>query len=134
MTLPLYRRPTEILSAWGIVNPGHQPPHRDEVPLLGSPPYMAPELVRETAYDFKVDVWAIGVITYILMSGFPPFYDKSGGAQTKEGIYRDILNSNPDYSLMQGVSQDAIDFVEMCLKKKPSERATMEELLNSAWI
>lgn len=52
---------------------------------LGSPLYMAPELCREDKYDNKVDVWAIGVISFVLLTGTPPFYDKSG--RGKQGIY-----------------------------------------------
>ena len=52
-------------------------PNRKESLSLGSPLYMAPELCKETQYDFKVDCWAVGVIAYILLSGSPPFYDKS---------------------------------------------------------
>ena len=52
-------------------------PNRKESLSLGSPLYMAPELCKETQYDFKVDLWAVGVIAYILLSGSPPFYDKS---------------------------------------------------------
>ena len=54
-------------------------PEGDRLTLcLGTPMYMAPELCKEEAYDFKVDVWSIGVITYVLLAGMPPFYDKSG--------------------------------------------------------
>ena len=58
---------------------------------LGSPMYMAPELVKEEAYDFKVDCWATGVITYILLTGAPPFYDRRNpNNPTKNGMYQDI--------------------------------------------
>jgi len=40
---------------------------------LGSPLYMAPELCKEEAYDNKVDVWAVGCILFVLLSGMPPF-------------------------------------------------------------
>jgi serine/threonine protein kinase len=45
--------------------------------VLGSPLYMAPEIVKGLAYDEKVDVWSIGVITFILLSGRPPFKGKN---------------------------------------------------------
>ena len=44
---------------------------------LGSPMYMAPELVLEQKYDAKVDIWSIGVITHILLTGCPPFFGQS---------------------------------------------------------
>jgi serine/threonine protein kinase len=47
----------------------YDPDHPQQTLSLGSPLYMAPELVREIAYDNKVDVWSVGVITFILMSG-----------------------------------------------------------------
>jgi len=44
---------------------------------LGSPLYMAPELVSEVPYDHRVDVWAFGVISYVIFSGKPPFSGKN---------------------------------------------------------
>ena len=98
---------------------------------LGSPLYMAPELCKEDDYDNKVDVWAVGVITYVLLSGRPPFYDKHGG-QGKRGIYRSIQNDEPDY--MINISNDSKAFIKTCLKKNSAERPSTEELLTNAWI
>ena len=55
--------------------------------VLGSPLYMAPEIVQEENYTEKVDVWSLGVITYILLSGRPPFFGKK-----KEQIFESIVN------------------------------------------
>lgn len=55
--------------------------------VLGSPLYMAPEIVKEVQYDLKVDIWSIGVITYILLCGRPPFKGKS-----KPEIYKSIIH------------------------------------------
>lgn len=55
---------------------------------LGSPLYMAPELCSEDEYDKRVDVWSTGVITYVLLSGQPPFLGNS-----KEEIYKAVIKN-----------------------------------------
>ena len=95
---------------------------------LGSPLYMAPELCKEIAYDNKVDVWSVGVITYILLTGRPPFYDKNSRS-TKAGIYKDIINNEPDYSHFGDLSRDALKFVKLTLNKDPSMRPGVDQLL-----
>jgi calcium-dependent protein kinase len=49
---------------------------------LGSPMYMAPEIIKNLPYDTKVDIWSLGVVSYILLSGKPPFTGK-----TKQDIF-----------------------------------------------
>lgn len=101
---------------------------------LGTPMYMAPELCKEEAYDFKVDVWSIGVITYVLLTGTPPFYDKSG-KNSKDGICKDVIKCEPDFSALQKVaSEKAVEFVRMALQKDPNERPTIAQLLKTSWI
>ena len=53
---------------------------------------MAPEIIREQPYDEKVDIWSVGVITYILLSGRPPFSGKS-----KPEIFNSIKNKELDF-------------------------------------
>ena len=50
--------------------------------ILGSPLYMAPEIVKKLKYDSKVDIWSLGIMTYIILSGKPPF-----SAKTKDEIF-----------------------------------------------
>jgi serine/threonine protein kinase len=52
-------------------------PKEGKKEVLGSPLYMAPEIVKGLSYDSKVDVWSVGVITYIILSGRPPFKGKN---------------------------------------------------------
>ena len=56
---------------------------------LGSPMYMAPEIIKNLPYDTKVDIWSLGVVSYILLSGKPPFTGK-----TKQEIFLK-LSSHP---------------------------------------
>lgn len=77
---------------------------------LGSPMYMAPELVAETVYDEKIDVWAIGVITYILLTGRAPFMGRNK-QETYDMIIKDRAVPFPD-SLFSNISASAKDFVK----------------------
>ena len=67
-------------------------PAKGETQVLGSPLYMAPEIVSQQTYNSKVDIWSIGVLTHILLSGCPPFFGK-----TKQDIYKSILEGHPKF-------------------------------------
>ena len=93
--------------------------------VLGSPLYMAPEIVKELHYGKAVDIWSIGVIGHILLSGSPPFFGKS-----KPEIYQSIVNGTPKFGrYKQMLSEDSKRFVMRCLAKDPAERPTADELL-----
>jgi calcium-dependent protein kinase len=98
--------------------------------VLGSPMYMAPELVLEKSYNAAVDIWSIGVITHILLSGCPPFYGKE-----KKDIQRAILSAQPNFGrVKQKLSNQAIDFTLKCLNKDSSQRPSAKELLSHPFI
>lgn len=59
---------------------------------LGTPGYVAPEVLDASGYDKEVDMWSVGVITYILLCGFPPFY---GDSVPK--LFEQILQGRYDY-------------------------------------
>lgn len=85
--------------------------------VLGSPLYMAPEIVKEETYDEKVDTWSVGVITYILLSGRPPFKGRS-----KAEMFKSIINDplSFDNRVWTHISKDAKDFITKALIKDKS--------------
>lgn len=98
---------------------------------LGSPLYMAPEIIKKLPYDSSVDIWAVGVLTYIMLSGKPPFKGK-----TKDEVFVEITSKNINYSgeIWKTNSKDAKAFVKRLLLRDPRQRGTAEELLQDPWI
>ena len=89
---------------------------------MGSPFYIAPEILIEgTQYDEKVDIWALGIMTYEIISGNPPFDSDVGDIQE---LYMNICKQPADFdkSEFESVSKDAIDFIKKCLSKKADKR------------
>ena len=103
---------------------------------VGTPYTEAPEVIKsEDGYDAKVDVWAIGVITYLLLSGDTPF----GGASPDDDL-RDVRDRilmghvSFDDACWDKVSDLAIDFIKSILVLNPRKRPNVEELPNHPWL
>ena len=93
--------------------------------VLGTPLYMAPELVKQQKYTEKVDIWALGVITYQLLCGTTPFDGKN-----IEHINQNILKKKLTFSERhwKNVSSQAKDFMLQCLNRDQEARPTVEDL------
>ena len=101
-------------------------------PLLekvGTPYYIAPEILGGEGYGPEIDMWSIGVIWYILLTGKPPFY-----AKKVESICNKIAFQEPSYDDWDHLSKESKDFVKNLLIKNPSERMTPEQALKHPWI
>jgi serine/threonine kinase 17 len=84
--------------------------------IQGTPDYVSPEVVRYEPLSLKSDIWSIGVLAYVLLSGFSPF-----GSEEKQETFLNITQCNltfPD-DLFGDVSDDAIDFIKCTLRLKP---------------
>ena len=82
--------------------------------------YMAPEIVTLQKYDTKVDIWSVGIITHILLSGAVPFYGKS-----KIDIYKSIVRDRPKFGRFKdNLTPAAIGFTMLMLEKDPKKRMT----------
>ena len=99
--------------------------------VIGTPLYMAPELVKEQRYNEKVDVWSLGCIVYQLLSGKTPFDGKS-----LQQINRFICTKEVSFKEKQWecVSSGAKDFIMQCLDRNITTRPSIEELFEHPWI
>ncbi|XP_038155735.1 triple functional domain protein isoform X2 [Cyprinodon tularosa] len=100
-------------------------------PLLGSPEFASPELVLGEPVSLTSDLWSLGVVTYVLLSGASPFLDESA-EETCLNICRLDFSFPRDY--FHGVSQAARDFVCLLLRTDPSRRPPAGLCLQEPWV
>jgi len=97
----------------------------------GTPGYVAPEVLNAEGYDKEVDMWSVGVITYILLCGFPPFYSES-----VPEVFEQIMKAEYDYpeEYWDEISAEAKDFIDHLLVVDVAKRLTAEQSLNHPWL
>lgn len=97
---------------------------------VGSCYYTAPEILKGE-YDYRCDVWSLGVLCYMILSGSPPFFGK-----TVEDVYSATLRHEPIFpdNKFKHISASGIDFIRRLLVKNPDERMTTTEALNHPFI
>lgn len=102
--------------------------------VLGSPLYMAPELVSNKPYTEKVDVWSLGVITYQLLSGKTPFESRNLKKIDYNIKYKQVKFEDSKDEFWSDISQHAKDFILACLERDPAKRPSVQELFKMQWI
>lgn len=105
----------------------------DDKPLsdaVGTPYYVAPEVLNGE-YDARCDVWSIGVITFMLLSGSPPFYGKNDG-ETLRAVKTKKLEF--DERQFKRISPDAKNFITTCLNRRWASRITADQACEHAWF
>ncbi|KAM4045820.1 serine/threonine-protein kinase DCLK1 isoform 2-T2 [Anomaloglossus baeobatrachus] len=100
--------------------------------VCGTPTYVAPEIIAETGYGLKVDIWAAGVITYILLCGFPPFR----GGDDQEVLFDQILMGQVDFPspYWDNVSESAKGLITMMLQVEVDQRYSALQVLEHPWV
>ncbi|KAM4883969.1 calcium/calmodulin-dependent protein kinase type IV-like [Sylvia borin] len=100
--------------------------------VCGTPGYCAPEILHGCPYGPEVDMWSVGVITYILLCGFEPFFDPRGD----QFMYSRILSC--DYEFVSPwwdeVSPNAKDLVRKLIVLEPQKRLTVHQALEHPWV
>ena len=107
-------------------------PNETTKEIVGTLGYMAPEVLMGKEYNFSADVWAIGVIAYLLLTGYLPFDDEQ---EDKEVIRKTLFESIPFYNdSWKNISSKAKEFIKKILKKDKEERITIEGILSDPWF
>ncbi|KAM5235229.1 calcium/calmodulin-dependent protein kinase type 1D isoform 3-T3 [Ctenodactylus gundi] len=97
----------------------------------GTPGYVAPEVLAQKPYSKAVDCWSIGVIAYILLCGYPPFYDENDSK-----LFEQILKAEYEFDspYWDDISDSAKDFIRNLMEKDPNKRYTCEQAARHPWI
>ncbi|KAL7074323.1 hypothetical protein ACQ4LE_006213 [Meloidogyne hapla] len=97
----------------------------------GTPGYVAPEVLQQKPYGKAVDVWSIGVIAYILLCGYPPFYDENDA-----NLFAQIIKGEYEFDspYWDEISDSAKDFISHLMCCNPDQRYSCEQALAHPWI
>ena len=98
--------------------------------IVGTPSWMAPELAVGDSYDFKVDIWALGIVCLEMADGEPPHLREN----IMKALYLIISGPPPTLNPEKSWSENFSDFVRICLSKSPEDRPSASELLNHPFI
>ncbi|XP_048510054.1 serine/threonine-protein kinase 17A-like isoform X2 [Athalia rosae] len=99
--------------------------------ILGTPDYVAPEVLNYEPISLATDMWSVGVLLYVLLTGCSPF-----GGDSKQETFCNISRCRLDFpdDLFEDVSEEARDLMRKLMVKDPSERLTVTECLQHPWF
>jgi len=99
--------------------------------MCGTPDYVAPEVLRGHGYTNAVDIWSIGVVTYVMLCGSPPFYGNDDREVFLKILQADYKFFSPEWD---SISTEAKDFIRVLLVLDPNRRPTASQCLDAPWI
>lgn len=106
------------------------PPEGARVNIRGSLEYLAPEILKQEDASTASDLWSVGVLTYILLSGVSPFHGENDVETTSNVLYVRYHFDN----LYKEVTQEATRFLMQLFKRTPQKRPTIEECFENKWL
>ncbi|KAM8730880.1 serine/threonine-protein kinase 17A isoform 1-T2 [Acanthopagrus schlegelii] len=105
--------------------------HRELREIMGTPEYVAPEILNYEPISTATDMWSIGVLAYVMLTGISPFL-----GEDKQETFLNISQLNVSYSEeeLQQLDPAALSFIQTLLRKQPQDRATAEQCLQHPWL
>lgn len=99
--------------------------------ILGTPDYVAPEVLNFEPISLATDIWSVGVLAYVLLSGYSPF-----AGDTKQETFCNITQCALSFpqDLFSNISDDARDFIMVTLMPEPNQRINIDECLHHPWL
>eukprot|EP00008_Paramoeba_atlantica_P000444 CAMPEP_0201502992 /NCGR_PEP_ID=MMETSP0151_2-20130828/84425_1 /ASSEMBLY_ACC=CAM_ASM_000257 /TAXON_ID=200890 /ORGANISM="Paramoeba atlantica, Strain 621/1 / CCAP 1560/9" /LENGTH=682 /DNA_ID=CAMNT_0047896617 /DNA_START=42 /DNA_END=2090 /DNA_ORIENTATION=- len=98
--------------------------------MVGTTYWMAPEVIKSENYDYKCDIWSLGVMTIELVEKDPPYFNYP----PMKALFMIIKHGLPELKASSSISPEMRDFITRCTKRNPAERPTALELLKHPWI
>ena len=111
-----------------LLSPGHK-----LFTVCGTPNYVAPEILAEKGYDHSVDIWAAGVIAYVLLCGFPPFVSPDNN---QDELFDQILQGRYEFTepYWDDISSSARDLITQMLQVDLTKRLSAQQVMNHPWL
>lgn len=99
--------------------------------ICGTPDYVAPEILQYDPISLATDMWSVGVLTYVLLSGYSPF-----GSESKPQTFCNITQATLDFpsEIFDEISEEAIDFVKKLIVREPIQRLTSRQARQHHWL
>mmetsp|Transcript_42635 Transcript_42635/g.52466 ORF Transcript_42635/g.52466 Transcript_42635/m.52466 type:complete len:188 (+) Transcript_42635:1031-1594(+) len=98
--------------------------------MCGTISYTAPEILKEQPYDYRVDYWSLGVIMFILLCGYPPFFGDNEVEAAQSILFDKIEFDNTDW---KHISDNGKNLVKGLLQKNPRHRYSVDDILSHTW-